>query len=213
MANSFDEEREPPEIETVSQLANGIVWRLPGCDDEAIRRSLQRAYSDFCAASCALVATRCVEVGPCEEVRELCVTASRPDRYVETVKGVSCNGRPLLQGRDWSLADNRIRLRHSYSGRRRFEIATVEVPVDGSEAAPSWFLKRYGAAIASGALARLMSMTGKAWSDPAQAKIEAASFNDRITQAKLAYYNGGNLSNGAASACASLCEYGLGGLI
>lgn len=211
MANSFDEEREPLEIGSVAQLANHIVWRLPGCTDEAVRRALQSSYSDFCRASCALTATRCVEVGDCERVCEILVAPSRADRFVDCVKSVVCNGRELTQGREYSIRDGRIILRHPYE-RCRFIITTVEQPVDGSESAPSWFLKKYGTAIESGALARLMSMTGKAWSDPAQAKVEACSFNDYITQAKLAYYRG-EMTNGASTVSMSVCESGLGGLL
>ena len=213
MANSFDEERDPLEIETVAQLANHIVWRLPGCTDEAVRRALQSSFADFCRASCALTATRCVEVGEDEQVCELCVSPSRDGRFVDCVKGVSKDGRELVKGRDYSICDWHIRFRHPYGGRCRFAVTAVEQPVDGSEAAPSWFLKKYGTAIESGALARLMSMAGRSWSDPQQAKIEATTFNDYITQAKLAYYNGGDLSNGAASVSMNAFESGLGGLI
>lgn len=122
------------------------------------------------------------------------------------------NGRPLVQGRDYFICDDAVRLRHAYNN-GVFEITTVEIPVDGSESAPSWFLKRYGSAIESGALARLMSMTGKEWSDPAQAKIEAVTFNDVMTQAKLAYYSGGRLSNGAATVSMDSCESGPSGLL
>lgn len=212
MANSFDEEREPLEIESVAQLANHIVWRLPGCTDEAVRRALQSSFDDFCRGSCALTATQrvCVEKG--EHICEICVTPSRTKRYVDCVKGVTHNGRPLVQGRDYFVCDGHVRLRYAYNS-GVFEVTTVELPVDGSESAPSWFLKKYGSAIESGALARLMSMTGKAWSDPAQAKIEACSFNDYMTQAKLSYYTGGPMSNGAASVSMNSCESGLGGLI
>lgn len=212
MANSFDTEREPLEIETVAQLANHIVYRLPGCADEMIRRALQSAFTDFCRASCALTGTRRVEAGKDDEVSEICVCPSMSGRYVDCVKEVRHNGRTLLRGRDYHIRDNAVVLRHPYSS-GTFSVITVEVPVDGSESAPRWFLEKYGSAIESGALARLMSMTGKAWSDPAQAKVEAVTFNDYITQAKLAYYNGSHLSNGSASVSAGACESGLGGLI
>lgn len=211
MANSFDEEREPLEIESVAQLANHIVWRLPGCTDEAVRRALQSSYSDFCRGSCALTATRHVEVGPHEHVCELRVTPSRADRFVDCVKSVVCSGRELTQGREYSICDGRIVLRHPYK-RCHFVITTVEQPIDGSESAPSWFLKKYGTAVESGALARLMSMTGKAWSDPAQAKAEAVTFNDYMTQAKLAYYRG-EMTNGASTVSMSIRESGLSGLL
>lgn len=200
MANSFDEEREPAEVETVAQLAANVVWRLPGCDDEAVRRALQSAFADFCRGSCALTAVRRVEVGPRDSVCELCVSPSREGRFVDCVKGVRKDSRDLVQGRDYSIRDGLVVFRHPFAGPCVLFVTTVEQPVDGSESAPSWFLKKYGRAIESGALARLMSMTGRAWSDPQQARMEAVSFNDHVTQAKLAYYNGGDMTNGSASA-------------
>ena len=198
MANSFDTERDPLEIETVAQLANHIVWRVPCCTDEAVRRALQSAFADFCRGSCALTATRVVVVGERERICELCVQPSRAGRFVDCVKSVSKDGRDLVQGRDYSICNGKIAFRHPYKG-GRFAVTTVEQPVDGSEDAPGWFLIKYGAAIESGALARLMSMTGKPWSDPSQAKIEATTFNDYITQARLSYYNGGDMTNGSSS--------------
>ena len=41
MANSFQQEQEPPEFETVAELAENLVYRLPGCTDLMIRKAVR----------------------------------------------------------------------------------------------------------------------------------------------------------------------------
>ena len=44
MANSFDTELETPELESLSSLAQHLVYRLPECDDATIRLTLREVY-------------------------------------------------------------------------------------------------------------------------------------------------------------------------
>ena len=76
-------------------------------------------------------------------------------------------------------------------------ITQVEVPKSGSEKAPRWFVAKYKDAIVEGVLARLMMMTGKAWSDAQMAQMHLNSYEGEVSAARMAYYNGGNYSNGA----------------
>ena len=38
--NSFHEERETPEYATIAELADNVVYRIPSCDNETVRRML-----------------------------------------------------------------------------------------------------------------------------------------------------------------------------
>lgn len=77
-------------------------------------------------------------------------------------------------------------------------VRIVELPRIGSEAAPRWFLDKYGEAVVAGALVRLFGMTGKAWSDPAQAQTELVRYENFTTNARIdsASEDGSPVGNG-----------------
>lgn len=62
MSNFFETEWERPEFDSVPSLAENAVWRLPGCDDKVLRKTLQEVYRDFCKRSAALRTWRKVEI-------------------------------------------------------------------------------------------------------------------------------------------------------
>lgn len=64
MANSFQQEQERPELEMISELAENIVLRLPGCDDVMIRKTIQEVYREFCRETKCLTAERIIELVP-----------------------------------------------------------------------------------------------------------------------------------------------------
>ena len=68
MANSFQQEQDRPEFEMISELAENIVFRLPGCDDVMIRKTIQDVYREFCRETKCLTAERMVEIaGGCSQ--------------------------------------------------------------------------------------------------------------------------------------------------
>ena len=64
MANSFQQEQETPELEMLSELAENLVFRLRGCDDVMIRKTLQEVYREFCRETKCLTSDRIIEVEP-----------------------------------------------------------------------------------------------------------------------------------------------------
>jgi len=64
MANSFQQEQEIPELEMLSELAENLVFRLRGCDDVMIRKTLQEVYREFCRETKCLTAERMIEIVP-----------------------------------------------------------------------------------------------------------------------------------------------------
>lgn len=64
MANSFQQEQETPELEMLSELAENLVFRLRGCDDVMIRKTLQEVYREFCRETKCLTAERMIEIVP-----------------------------------------------------------------------------------------------------------------------------------------------------
>ncbi|MBO7688626.1 MAG: hypothetical protein J6V72_19770 [Kiritimatiellae bacterium] len=49
MANYFQTELEQPELESLASLAGNLVYRIPGCDDVVLRKTLQEVAREFVA--------------------------------------------------------------------------------------------------------------------------------------------------------------------
>lgn len=196
--SSFNEEAEAPEFDNLASVAENLVFRLPGCDDVMIRKTIAETYRDFCRRTCVLKSRRRIELSHGERRYPLC---PRGDGFiVDCVIGVTFdNGRELCE-REYSLCENCIsfpdRVLPSCHRRVAVEVEFVEIPALGSERIPRGFLGRYGDAIASGVLMRLMAMTGKAWSDPAQAAQEARLYENALTECRMRHNGGGQLSPG-----------------
>ena len=131
-----------------------------------------------------------------------------PDCRVECVRGVRLYGGSLREGFDYqvitgispALKVNASAL-PSKDGEERFlAVECLEMPNSGSERVPKWFIRKYGDAISAGALVRLFSMTGKAWSDPAQARIELGRWEGYVAGARLGSMSGSPSGNGRFNA-------------
>lgn len=195
MENSFQTEQDVPRYESIAELAENVVYRVPGCDDLMVRKTLQEVYRDFCRRSCALRTVRKIK-SPFIEL----VYAMTPDCEVMSIASVSLNGHRLEEGRHYRVTSCHIEfMRRPYDldDESECEIIQVEVPKMGAERAPREFISRYGEYIVSGTLMRLMRMTGKAWSDPQQAQDEAINYENGLNKARLAYYQGSDYANNA----------------
>lgn len=188
--SSFDSELELPDMETIASLVENLVYRLPGCSSIMIRKTLQEVYRDFCRRSCCLLTPRRFDLRsgetrfavPPEYEGELCVTEVR------------IGGRKLDEGLDYNVSGGFVFLnrRHTYGCDEahpvKLHVLCVEVPRIGSEDAPVGFVQRYGDAICAGVLFRLMSMTGKPWSDQQQAIIKNAEYEHAVGCRRIEYH-------------------------
>lgn len=204
--NSFQKEWDSPEISTIAELAANLVYRLPGCDDVMIRFTLREAYGEFCRLSNALVTVRKISLEAGETLYPL--SNMIPDCRVECVRGVRLHGSVIREGFDYqviagispALKVNASAL-PSKDGEERFlDVECLEMPNSGSERVPKWFIRKYGDAISAGALVRLFSMTGKAWSDPTQARIELGRWEGYVAGARLGSMSGSSCGNGRFNA-------------
>lgn len=64
MGNSFENEWDAPEFDSVAQLAENAVYLLPECNDVILRKTLQETYRDFCKRSAALRTWRKIPLDP-----------------------------------------------------------------------------------------------------------------------------------------------------
>ena len=201
--NSFQKEWDSPEISTIAELAANLVYRLPGCDDVMIRFTLREAYGEFCRLSNALVTVREIPLEAGETLYPL--SNMIPDGRVECVRKVStAYGQMLCEGLDYRISTGvppALSIMERFlpkDGAEETSIAVecLEMPNSGSERVPKWFIRKYGDAISAGALVRLFSMTGKAWSDPAQARIELVRWEGYVAAARLGGMSGSQFGNG-----------------
>ena len=200
--NSFQEERETPEYATIAELADNVVYRIPSCDNETVRRMLRDSYSEFCRLANALVTEQTIplEVGETDYP----VVNMTPDCRVECVRAVFLNRHKLREGMDYRvgagvppmLAVNAIHLPARAADERELVVSCLEMPNHGSEKAPRWFIRKYGEAIVAGALVKLFSMGNCSWADQTQARLELGKWEGYVASARLGSMNGSPFGNG-----------------
>ena len=204
--NSFQEERDTPEYATIAELAENVVYRVPGCDDETVRRALRDSYGEFCRLANALVTEQEIDLEPGE--CDYPIPNRTPDCRVECVRFVRFHRRVLTEGRDYRISAgvppimtvHDLFLPANDGEKRSIVVSCLEMPNHGSERVPRWFVRKYGEAIVAGALVKLFSMSGRAWADQVQARIELGKWEGYVASARLGSVNGSPFGNGHVDA-------------
>ena len=197
MANSFETEWETLEYETLSSLAENLVFRLPGCTDVMIRKTIASVYRDFCKRTCCFTTRQKITLE--NGVREYPLYAIISDCIVDCVVGVKVHDVPLdkemyfFRSEAMFVSDREL---PDEGCAAEMEVECVEIPKVGCEHAPSAFIQRYGDAIESGVMAKLCMMSGRAWSDANVAAQEIRAYENALTSARARQIGGGNLSSG-----------------
>ena len=216
MANTFQEEREAPDFETVAELAENLVYRLPGCTDLMIRKAIQDVFREFCRETKCLTAERRIDLEPGRRDYPL---FSMFGGAVEGVRSVAVGRQLLRPGIDyethgtrpvvvflapcwlppespkseeeaadgmtmpWTIAERSGTTPPDET--RTMRVIQEEVPLIGSEKAPVGFVALHGEAICSGVLARLCSMTGRAWTDAQVAAQELVRYENAKSELRM----------------------------
>lgn len=193
-----DLDREPPT--TVAELASNVLYRAHGCPDVTIRRALANAYGEFCRRSSCLRHFNVYGFGgkvPVYPVMPWC------GGRVDSVQRVLTDFSVLRENEDYKVQDgNVVTVRlvgawvNASDGSRKIRVEFVEMPLQGSESAPRWFLDTYGDAIVSGALAEIHAMQNMPWYRPEMAIAEGRAFQDAIGTAKMRGLSGANAGSG-----------------
>lgn len=192
MSNSFESEIEEPEMDALSSLAENLVYLLPGCADVMVRKTLQEVYRDFCRRSCCLCGRRHFVLSSEGTVS----VAPMFGGLLDCISEVRYNGR-VLGYMDYTTMGTRINFRDALvpepdcddSQLPEIDVTFVEMPKMNSECVPCWFVQRHGESVCAGVLARLMAMTGKAWSDPQQAAENRVRYENAVCEARMRYYD------------------------
>lgn len=201
MANSFQQDQERPELEKLSELAENLVYRLPGCDRLMIRKTIQEVYREFCRETKCLSSTFNYPME--DRVREYPLYPMYGG-IVGEIRSVRIDGRLLTKDSQYTIINGNcpiVVVRHPWvkppcrpfydhellSRRPLMTVKAVEYPMLNAEESPVWFIERHGESICSGVLSRLMSQTGKAWSDAAQAGAELVRYENAKSEARMMF--------------------------
>ena len=98
MANSFQTEWEAPELESLATLAENLVYRLPGCDDTLVRKTLQEVAREFVADTQCLTSRQRLTL----DEGGMCYPVSCFGGKVAEVREVWKFTRRLRKGVDWN---------------------------------------------------------------------------------------------------------------
>ena len=200
MANSFQQEQEKPEFARISELAENIVLRLPGCDDVMIRKSIQEVYREFCRETKCLTAERPIEIEPgrieyplfpmfggvVTDVRAVAIGVQRLRAGVDfSIVGASPVVVALAPQWVEELPRAPLAEAHIHAAPRIMRVVQEEVPALNSEETPPGFIEQHGEAICSGVMARLCSMLNRPWSDAQVAAIERTNYENAKSEERM----------------------------
>lgn len=192
-------EMKPVATDNLGPLAKLILPELRGCDDLMVRMQLGAALREFCRETNACVVTMPAQVISNQSGECFIYVPAAPDGMViGTISNVTnLDGTPIL----WrnGISCQRMKVYIEICSHSAVEVTYSVYPKAGGEACPEWFVERYAEAITAGAMYKLLSMTGKAWSDPNRAAQYGSEFADAISEASYRSL-GSQLVGGAESA-------------
>lgn len=185
---------EPIETDNIGSLAQLILPELPGCGDLVVRQQLGYALREFCRETDACVVTHEFDFADGREMPNgakcfhLCGAPS--GMMVGKVLDVCCDGRSVPFETIGGHAPM-VAVQSCYSASDKVSVRFSVYPKVGGEACPKWFKERYAEAITAGAMVNLLSMSGKAWSDPQRAAQYSAVYQGAIAEAAYERMGGG----------------------
>lgn len=172
-------EMEPVATDNLGPLAKLILPDLPGCDDLVVRMKLGAALREFCRETNACKFTVRMTV---MEGGVVPIPTAPNGMVVGTVLNV---GSSDDYGVRFEVSD-RVPPRIITSGVEEGDEVLVQFsayPKAGGEGCPEEFIERYAEAITAGAMHKLLTMSGRPWSDPQKAAIYGAEYADAISEA------------------------------
>lgn len=158
--------QQPFDTSALSSLVQDAIYRLPGCDPLTIRKALQESMRRLCEHSGAM----------CERVHAVVGIDGRA-RAQTTYRATVLRAEAYdAYGREWRAAPDgshgAVTERLCMAPGSPVEMFLRLVPERDTEEVTPGFIERWGDAILHGALALLLTMKGRPWSDPEAAKRE-----------------------------------------
>lgn len=202
MGNVFQNDQTVPDLAKISELAENLVYRLPGCADVTIRKTIREVYREFCRDTKVLTTHQVIRTecgisnytiptsygGVVSEVRSVTLHNGFQLRY-----GVDYR---IVKGSNISIALDRrfvpVDIHHGHPIDRDIarqsniiHVVAVEIPHMESEKAPRWFIDKHGDAIVYGVLARLYMTQGVSYTDNVRGPQMAGLYEDAKSEARM----------------------------
>jgi hypothetical protein len=223
MSTELTAESTPVDILHLGTLAEDMVAYLPGCADLMIRKETQKVYRDFCEKTTALrVMVQKTLVLDTTEYTLTIPYACTIDSVYKVFMGTTIKSASRIEeGNDYTLEDGEVQkiiIEEGYT----VNIKTTDDPIYlyvycilrpemGGEECPLWFLNKYADAITTGTLARLHGMSGKPWSDPKMAQLEAIEYTNCKSKASVDAITG--QTSGSLSGTKSINSLNVEGMV
>jgi len=197
MSTELTADSQPIDLLNLGTLAEDMVAYLPGCADLMIRKETQKVFRDFCEKTTALrvIVQKTLELDTTEYTLTVPYACTIDSVYKVLIGSTPNSASKLTEGEDYTLEDGEVQKINILEG-FVVNIKTTDDPIYlyvycilrpdmGSEECPLWFLNKYADAITTGTLARLHGMSGKPWSDPRQAQLEAIEYTNWKSKASV----------------------------
>ena len=206
-----DAESQAIAVTGLGTLIGELKWKLPGCDDLEIRKTLGEVFREFCRTTSALTWERSFPIT--QELLHLRVGIPF-SCIADSLASVALGGREVCSrnytfsndgasvhfhfSRDWLesvLTDDDQHRRH------RLNMKLVLVPMVGAESAPTQFMQAHSEAFVAGALARLTAMQGKPWHSPSVSALNADTYSNLCSVATLRQMHDGGATGNIPNSC------------
>ena len=183
------------DIVGLNTLMEECIYMLPGCDDLMIRKKLQETFRDFCRRTGSLFVH---DTGTVTYLTpSLGLSKSDDEFFVFTnsyIDEVACNATLVKECGCVSVKFSLSEDDNDDEGNPVEYTADViysYIPRIGTETAPTWFLTKWGDAIAAGTLFRLLAMPKKPWTDAESAKLYGLEYQRLLNGSTIERLTGG----------------------
>lgn len=177
---------------TLTNLMENMIYRLPGCTELMIRKELQHTLIEFCEITGSLVLR--IPIDYKEGANSYLVSTPSVNYTIRQINSFSTTWGNYKRSTDFAIYKESDKYYVSFNVkpnsndllenmRPQYVLECVCVPTINAENVPEDFLKRFSSALVSGTMARLMSMSGKAWSDVSQAAIKNIEYQNALNDA------------------------------
>lgn len=194
MITAAQDRAQPMPLRKLFELAEDMIYRLPGASDLAVRKELQRAARQFAQDTGAMVGH--VWLGDIHKGEYRHPLEAPVSAQIASVKEVTFRGRRVHPHHYKVEQRHQMEIRFhdgwldstvEWSGGDSINLKVLVsmVPDLGAEDYPSEFLDRWGDAIVAAAMWRMAGTPGMSWSNPGLAQAEFDRYRSLCADAAM----------------------------
>lgn len=180
----------------LSDFRPKIIGHVPGCPEFLIEDAARDAAREYCKDTWVWQdgagENEEIEVDPYEEQTVYDLT-NEDDAVIIAVSAVLRNGTPMKPGIEYARAvkDARLVLSSPLSASDEVEVKRVHRPSATAAVIPDFLLEDHAGGIANRAIASLLTMAAKPWTDASKAMYHEGLYLAAVSEARAAAIKGG----------------------